>query len=95
MLGSIFCTMVSRDRDSGTESRADRRDLPEASGKAAGTIRSAARGDFQPAQSDVDFLVEFQSYDSPTIADQWSSLQEDLESLLGHKVEQLLSGRNV
>lgn len=48
---------------------------------------SAARGDFQPDRSDVDFLVEFLSYDSPTIADQWFGLQEDLEALLGQTVD--------
>jgi len=48
---------------------------------------SAARGDFDPEKSDLDFFVEFLSYDSPRIADQWFGLQEDLEELLGWKVE--------
>lgn len=48
---------------------------------------SAARGDFDPHASDVDFLVEFRSYDSPTIADQWFGLQEDLQALLGCQVD--------
>ena len=48
---------------------------------------SAARGDFDPARSDVDFFVEFESYDVPTIADQWFGLQEDLERLLGRKID--------
>lgn len=48
---------------------------------------SAARGDFDPATSDFDFFVEFLSYDSPTIADQWFGLQEDLERLLEHRVD--------
>lgn len=48
---------------------------------------SAARDDFNPATSDVDFFVEFLSYDTPTIAEQWFGLQEDLESLLGYKVD--------
>jgi hypothetical protein len=48
---------------------------------------SAARGGFEPSRSDLDFFVEFLSYDSPMIADQWFGLQEDLEALLGHKVE--------
>jgi predicted nucleotidyltransferase len=48
---------------------------------------SAARGDFDPASSDLDFFVEFLSYDSPTIADQWFGLQEDLENALQHKVD--------
>jgi hypothetical protein len=48
---------------------------------------SAARGDFDPGASDVDFFVEFLAYDSPTIADQWFGLGEDLERLLGRKVD--------
>lgn len=48
---------------------------------------SAARGDFDPASSDLDFFVEFLSYDSPSIADHWFGLQEDLEKLLGRHVD--------
>lgn len=48
---------------------------------------SAARGDFRPGSSDLDFLVEFQSYDDPAIADHWFGLQEDLQELLGHSVD--------
>jgi predicted nucleotidyltransferase len=48
---------------------------------------SAARDDFDPATSDVDFFVEFLDYSSPTIADQWFGLQEDLEHLLNRKVD--------
>lgn len=48
---------------------------------------SAARSDFDSARSDLDFFVEFCSYDSPGIADQWFGLQEDLEALLGRPVD--------
>ena len=48
---------------------------------------SAARGDFKPGVSDLDFFVEFVSYDDPKIADHWFGLQEDLERLLGCRVE--------
>jgi predicted nucleotidyltransferase len=48
---------------------------------------SAARGEFDAASSDLDFFVEFESYESPTIADQWFGLQEDLEALLQRKVD--------
>jgi len=47
---------------------------------------SAATGQFD-ATSDLDFFVEFVDYDSPTIADQWFGLQEDLQKLLGLKVD--------
>lgn len=39
---------------------------------------SAARGDFDAQTSDLDLLVEFRSYDGPSIADQWFGLQEDI-----------------
>jgi predicted nucleotidyltransferase len=48
---------------------------------------SAARGDFKLQQSDLDFFVEFIDYSSPTIADQWFGLQEELEALLKAPVE--------
>jgi len=48
---------------------------------------SAARGDFDPTRSDIDFFVAFESYDSPSIADQWFGLQEDLETLLEAPVQ--------
>lgn len=55
---------------------------------------SAARGDFREGESDFDFFVEFLSYDSPDIVDQWFGLQEDLERLLGRHVD-LVSRRAV
>ena len=48
---------------------------------------SAAAGSFDRDKSDIDFFVEFLSYDSPSIADQWFGLQEDLEELLGHRID--------
>jgi predicted nucleotidyltransferase len=45
------------------------------------------RDDFNPASSDVDFFVEFITYDSAGIADQWFGLQEDLEQLLDRKAD--------
>jgi predicted nucleotidyltransferase len=55
---------------------------------------SAASGEFREPTSDFDFFVEFLSYESPTIADQWFGLQEDLERLLGRRVD-LVSRRAV
>ena len=48
---------------------------------------SAAREDFDPKTSDLDFFVEFCDYSAPSIADQWFGLQEDLAALLGLRVE--------
>lgn len=48
---------------------------------------SAARGDFDPASSDLDFLVEFLSDDWHGAADRWFGLQEALEALLHCKVD--------
>jgi predicted nucleotidyltransferase len=55
---------------------------------------SAARGDFDEKQSDLDFFVEFIDYSAPAIADQWFGLQEDLERVLEVPV-QLVSARAV
>jgi predicted nucleotidyltransferase len=47
---------------------------------------SAARGDFDPEQSDVDFIVEFER-DTPLHPfDTYFGLQEELEALFGRKV---------
>jgi predicted nucleotidyltransferase len=48
---------------------------------------SAARDDFDPLRSDLDFFVEFNRYDEPSIADHWFGLQEDLSRLLGQTVD--------
>lgn len=48
---------------------------------------SAARDDFDPAKSDLDFFVEFRDYNDPAIADHWFGLQEDLAEILGHRVD--------
>jgi predicted nucleotidyltransferase len=54
---------------------------------------STARGDFNPASSDVDFFIEFNNYASPTIADQWFEFQEAMQQLLGCPVD-LTSARS-
>jgi len=48
---------------------------------------SAAQGAFDPATSDLDFLVEFQPASPAQHADNYFGLQEDLESLFGLPVE--------
>jgi uncharacterized protein len=48
---------------------------------------SAVTDAFDPERSDVDLFVEFASYDSPRLADDWFELQEELESMLGRKVD--------
>ncbi len=53
---------------------------------------SAARGDFDPGMSDIDFFVEFLDYDRPQIADDWFGLMESLEKLLGRPID-LISTR--
>ena len=49
---------------------------------------SAARGDFDPERSDVDFLVVFRDRE-PTgaFADRYLGLAGDLEDLLGRRVD--------
>lgn len=48
---------------------------------------SAARGDFDPATSDLDFFVDFVSKDWHGAADRWFGLQEDLTALLQRQVD--------
>jgi uncharacterized protein len=48
---------------------------------------SAARDDFNPTVSDVDFFVQFLSDDWHGAADRWFGLQEALEALLGRHVD--------
>ena len=48
---------------------------------------SAASGSFDPASSDLDFLVEFQRLSPHQHADNYFGLQEDLERLFGVPVE--------
>ncbi len=53
---------------------------------------SAARGDFDPGRSDIDMFYEFDA--NPTsLADRFFGLLEDLERLLGCKVD-LVSSRD-
>jgi hypothetical protein len=48
---------------------------------------SAARGDFDPARSDLDFLVEFQSLQPGAYVDAFFGLKEGLEQLFGRTVD--------
>ena len=48
---------------------------------------SAATGTNQPGQSDLDFLVEFESLPSGAYADAFFGLLESLEKLFGHPVD--------
>ena len=48
---------------------------------------SAARGDFDPERSDIDFIVEFERETSLHPFDAYFGLKEAFESLLGRKVD--------
>ena len=48
---------------------------------------SAARGDFDPAQSDLDFLYEFEPKPPGGYADAFFGLKEELELLFGRPVD--------
>lgn len=48
---------------------------------------SAARGSFDPASSDLDFLVQFPKLSPAQHAECYFSLQEDLEQLFGRPVD--------
>ena len=48
---------------------------------------SAVRGDFNPASSDLDFLVEFDDLPPAQYADAYFALKESLEALFGRPVD--------
>lgn len=48
---------------------------------------SAARGDFDPATSDLDFFVEFADAGFAGAADRYFGLLEGLEELFGRKID--------
>lgn len=48
---------------------------------------SAAREDFDPSASDLDFIVEFESLSPAEHAANYFGLQEDLERLFGRAVD--------
>ena len=52
-----------------------------------GLFGSGADGRFDPARSDLDFLVEFESPDFRGAADRYFGLLEGLEALLGRGVD--------
>lgn len=53
---------------------------------------SAARGDFDPERSDVDFLVEFGSGPHALSLKNYFGLKEALEALLGRPVDLVMPG---
>jgi uncharacterized protein len=50
-------------------------------------IGSAAREDFDPGRSDVDFVVEFNNFTVENAADRYLGLMVDLEDLFGRKID--------
>jgi predicted nucleotidyltransferase len=48
---------------------------------------SAARADFDPGHSDLDFLVEFEDLPPAQYADAYFTLKESLEALFGRPVD--------
>lgn len=53
---------------------------------------SAARGDFDPASSDIDFLVEFDELPPKAYADAYFALRESLEALFGRPIDLVTTG---
>jgi hypothetical protein len=51
---------------------------------------SAARDDFDPASSDLDFLVEFEASATLPALDQYFGLKEELEVLFGRPVDLIM-----
>lgn len=55
-------------------------------------IGSGASGEFDPATSDLDFLVEFGPLAPGTAADTYFALQEALEALFNRPVDLVMTG---
>jgi len=53
---------------------------------------SAATGSFDPATSDIDFIVEFEDARSPDIAERYFGLKESFEALFGRSVDLVMAG---
>ncbi len=53
---------------------------------------SALRDDFRPEASDVDLLVEFSDRDPYALADSCFDMLEELQALLGTKVDLVMAG---
>ena len=53
---------------------------------------SAAGKDFDPGRSDLDFVVAFERREPPNLFDRYFGLKEDLENLLGRKVDLVMEG---
>ena len=53
---------------------------------------SAARGDFDPARSDIDFLVELSSDPAANPFDQYFALKDALETMFGRPVDLVSMG---
>ncbi len=71
-----------------TERRAELHDLCRRFGvRRLDLFGSAARGDFDPACSDLDFLVEFEPKEPGGYADAYFGLKESLERLFGRSVD--------
>ena len=52
---------------------------------------SAANGTFDPAKSDIDFLVEFGGLDRPGLLKRYLDLAESLEALFDRKVDLVMA----
>ena len=59
-----------------------------------GLFGSAMRSDFDPEDSDLDFVVEFHAPDAPGIADRYLTLAESLEKIFGRRVD-LVTARSI
>jgi hypothetical protein len=58
-----------------------------AGARSLGVFGSVLRNDFDPATSDLDFLVEFDDLPPAQYADAYFSLKEGLETLFGRPID--------
>jgi predicted nucleotidyltransferase len=53
---------------------------------------SATGEEFDPARSDLDFVVSFERREPPNLFDRYFGLKEDLENLFGREVDLVMEG---
>ena len=87
-LRAASTTWNADDRRDRAASRGIAGTMPPLSCPAARSFRLAARGDFDPERSDVDFLVEFdRTHPDALSLSTYFGLKEALEGLLGRSVD--------
>jgi len=85
--GGIIALGVASDRSARNTSPAGGRVVPPGGARRLDVFGSAARGEFDPGSSDLDFLVELDALPPARYASAYFALKEGLEKLFGRRVD--------